>query len=784
MFKNQIITAFRNLKRHKIFSAINILGLAGSMAVFIMITIYVRLIAGTDKFHENAENIYRLERENIHNMAAPIGPHLTEKFSQIESFLRLDESPLTSNLFQYNEKTIKVDDVWYADSTFFTSLSFPLVSGSKGRVLSDPDAIVLSEKAARRIFGNENPIGKSLTYNNLYTLKVTGVMENIPSNSSIQADAILPFDFHKTLNNDPLILESFTRWNYNLLLTINQHADIEQLTKSVNKEVAELVLKNIDIPKGQEPELILTPLTDIYFNTYTNHDSFQHGSRSNITIAIGVSIIILLLAIINFTNLSTAQATYRAKEIGIRKTLGAGKSTIIRQHLVECIITAYISIFIAAILVEQFIHVFSSMVNIELTFNLLNAFNLTTITLGPIALGILAGSYPAFFVSSFSPKAILSGEQTGGKKGTAFRKALIAIQFVSAATLIIFTLHVNRQVNHLINKDLGINKENRLFIETSPEMLKNRDAFLNELWTNPNIINASMHASPLGIINEGWGMSYKDKNMNYRVQLADSNYISTLGAKIIQGRNFRAHEPSDSAYEVLINQRAVEKYNLENPIGITIPFMQNIKLRIVGIVNDFHYESLHKPIEPLMIVNRIFPNLITINYTHGKTQETIRSVEQLWEKFSPNSPLSYEILSDDLAKLYAEEARLKRLFQGFTIVAIFIACIGLFGLATYDIGKRIREIGIRKVLGSTSTEVVRLLVWDSLKMVVLSMLIAFPVSYWLISKWLQGFITPAGHSVWLYLGSGMLVMTIAILTVVYHSTKAANTNPANVLKYE
>lgn len=784
MFKNQIITALRNLKRHKIFSAINILGLAGSMAVFIMITIYVRLIAGTDKFHENAENIYRLERENIHNMAAPIGPHITEKFSDIKSFIRLDESPLTSNLFKYNEKTIKIDDVWYADSTFFTSLSFPLVSGSKGRVLSDPDAIVLSEKIARRIFGKENPVGKSLTYNNLYTLKVTGVMENIPSNSSIQADAILPFDFHKTLNNDPLILESFTRWNYNLLLTINQHADIEQLTKSINKEVVELVLKNIDIPKGQEPELILTPLTDIYFNTYTNHDSFQHGSRSNITIAIGVSIIILLLAIINFTNLSTAQATYRAKEIGIRKTLGAGKSTIIRQHLVECIITAYISIFIAAILVEQLIHVFSSMVNIELTFNILNSFNLITIILGPIILGILAGSYPAFFVSSFSPKAILSGEQTGGKKGTAFRKALIAIQFVSAATLIIFTLHVNKQVNHLINKDLGINKEHRLFIETSPEMLKNRDAFLNELWTNPNIINASMHASPLGIINEGWGMSYKDKNMNYRVQLADSNYISTLGAKIIQGRNFRAHEPSDSAYEVLINQRAVEKYNLENPIGITIPFMQNVTLRIVGIINNFHYESLHKPIEPLMIVNRIFPNLITINYTPGKTQETIRSVEQLWEEFSPNSPLTYEILSDDLAKLYSEEARLKRLFQGFTIVAIFIACIGLFGLATYDIGKRIREIGIRKVLGSTSTEVVRLLVWDSLKMVVLSMLIAFPVSYWLISKWLQGFITPAGHSVLLYLGAGMIVTAIATLTVVYHSTKAANTNPANVLKYE
>lgn len=784
MIKNQIISAFRNLKRHSVFSAINILGLAGSMAVFILVNLYVRMIAGTDKFHENYQRIYRLEREQVHNMAAPIGPYLKEQFPEVEEYIRAAKTQFSSGLYTYGEKTIKLDDVWLADSTFFNVFTFPLTIGEPEQVLKKTNGIVLAESAAKKLFGDEDPIGKSVTASAKFVLEVTGVMKDFPANSSIQADAIIPFKYYTVMRNNPKALDNFYQWNYNTLLLLKPGVNVTQLAQKLNPDLNAFIRKNIQVPKDEVVEFLLTPLTDIYFNIYKNDDDFTHGSRSNISIAIGVSLIILLLAIINFTNLSTAQATYRTKEIGVRKTVGASKTNLIKQHLLESIVTAYISIIIAVLLVEQLIHIFSSMVNISLNFEVFDPLNLATILLGPLVLGILAGSYPAFYISSFSPNVILSGGKANIQKGESFRKVLTTFQFLASIVLIAFTLHVNRQVNHLNNRDLGINKENRIFIEVSHDINKNLAVFKNELLSNPDIISASYHASPIGNVNEGWSMDYKGQEVSFSVQLADSSYFKTLDIGILQGRTFKDYEPADSVYEVIINKHAANLYQLTEPIGITFHFLQNSTLRVVGVMEDFHFETLHKPIGPLMIVNRPFANLLTINYLPNKTQETIQYIQKLWQKHSPNTPLTYNILADDLTKLYAEEARLKRLFQGFTIVAIFIACIGLFGLATFSIGKRIKEIGIRKVLGSTSLKVTTLLVWQFCKIVLLSMAIAIPIAWWLITQWLQNFITPAGHSVWLYLGSGAIVMLIALLTVIYHSTKAANTNPAKVLKYE
>lgn len=754
------------------------------MAVFIMITLYVRLIAGTDKFHENHDRIFRIEREQIHNMAAPIGPYLKEQFPEVDEYIRASKTKFSSGLYTHKDKTIKLENVWLVDSSFFKVFSFPLLVGSPNRVLTKPDGIVLSESAAKRFFGDKNPIGLSLTTSSRLTLEVTGIMSDFPENSSIQADAIIPFDFYRIMRNDPKALDNFYQWNYNTLLLLKPGIDIESFKNKMNNDLNVFIRKNIQLPKDEKVEFILTPYAEIYFNTYKNDDDFKHGSRSNITIAIGVSLIILLLAIINFTNLSSSQASYRTREIGIRKTVGASKAKLIVQHLTESIITAYISILIAVILVEQLLHLFSSMVNVTLNFSIFDKFNLLIILIGPLVMGILAGSYPAFYVSSFSPKVILSGGSNNTQTGGGFRKFLTTFQFFASIVLIVFTLHVNKQVKYLNNRDLGISKENRIFVETSPGITKNREVFTNELQSNPIILSASFHASPIGNFNEGWNMAYEGKDFNFRVQLADSSYFKTLGIEILMGRTFKNHEPSDSVYEVIINKHAIDLYGLNEPLGITLNFLQNTTLRVVGVMEDFHFESLHKPIGPLMIVNRVFTNLITINHMPGKTQETIQYIEKLWQKYSPNTPLTYSILSDDISKLYAEEARLKSLFQGFTAVAIFIACIGLFGLATFSIGKRVKEIGIRKVLGSSTKGVVVYLVWQFLRIILISMLISFPISWWLITKWLQNFITPAGHSVWLYIGSGTLVMGIALATVIYHSIRAANTNPASVLKYE
>ncbi len=784
MLKKTLIVALRNLKRHKVFSAINILGLAGSMAVFIMISLYVRLISGTDKFHENATRIFRIERPQIHNMAAPVGPFLKNQYPEVESFIRISNSPLKGGFMKVDTKNIKVENVWLADSSFFSSFTFPLVSGLPSNVLSNPDMIVLSETTAKRLFGNENPVGKSVVYENKFPLQVSGVMKDFPVNSSIQADAIVPFDFHKTIYNNPSALDNFYQWNYHTYLLLKPNVNTETFTAKMNVDLLALIKRNIDIPENEKIDFILTPLPNIYFNTYKNNDRLLHGKRSNITIALGVSLIILLLAIINFTNLSTAQATYRTKEIGIKKTLGATRLSIVKQHLFESILTAYISILIAVLIVEQLLHVMTTLVNVKLHFHILDTYNLSVIILGPLLLGILAGSYPAFYVSKFSPKTILSGSETGGEKGGVFRKFLTITQFAAATILIIFTLHVNRQVNYLNNRDLGIDKENKLVLETSPEMLTHTESFMNDLRTNPNIISATLHASPIGTITEGWSMMANGQDVSFKVQLADSNYCKTLGLNILEGKTFKNHQSTDSVFEVLINKQAVEVYKFDEPVGMEMDFVNNMKLRIVGVVSDYHFESLHKPIEPLMIVNRTRPHLITVNYIPNKTKETISFVEKLWENYSPNSPLTYRILKDDLKELYTEEARLKSLFQGFTFISIFIACIGLFGLSAFSISKRTREIGIRKVLGSSSAGVTRFIVWQFLRMILVSTIIAFPVSWWIVSRWLQNFITPIGQSIGIFIFSGALVCIIALLTIIYHSIKAANTNPASILKYE
>lgn len=784
MILNYIRFAIRNLLRHKIFSTINILGLAGSMGVFILITLYVKIIGGTDMFHENHERLFRIEREKVHNMAAPIGPFLKNQYPEVQEYIRAAKTQFSSGLYTHLEKTIRLENVWLVDSTFITSLTFPLKDGNPQMALSNPNSVILTEEAAKKIFGNENPIGKSIESGSKHSLQVTGILKSIPVNSSMKIDALIPFDFYKVMRNDPKALDNFYQWNYNTFLLLKPGVNIDQFEKKMSEDLNTFIRKNIELPKDEKVDFILTPFTEIYFNTYNNDDDFVHGSRSNITIAIGVSLIILLLAIINFTNLSTAQATYRTKEIGIRKTVGAKRVSLIKQHLTESIITAYFSIFIAIIFVEQLVPLFSSLVKVDLNFDILNSFNLTVILLGPIVLGTIAGIYPAFYISSLSPNAILSGAKTGGQKGGTFRKILISLQFLASVVLITFTLHVNRQVNYLNNRDLGFDKKNKLFIETSPDLLRNSEVFLNDLKKNPDILSTSFHASPIGNFNEGWGMDYKGTDVHFRVQLADSAYFNTLGIEILQGRSFKNYEPTDSVYEVVINKHAVDLYNIEEPIGMTLHFLQNRTLRVVGVMDNFHFETLHKPIGPLMIVNRAFRNLMTISYLPNKTQETIRFVEDLWQKYSPNTPLTYNILEDDLTKLYSEEARLKRLFKGFTFVAIFIACIGLFGLATFSIGKRLKEIGIRKVLGSSNSGVVAYLVWQFIKIIIISMIISIPLSWFLITKWMQNFITPAGHSVGLYILSSALVIAVALVTVIYHSVKASNTNPVDILKYE
>lgn len=783
MLKNYLKIAVRNLVRYKWFSAITILGLTGSTAVFILISLYVRLVANTDAFHENANRLFRLERDQIHNTAGTIGPYLQNRIPEIETTVRFNDCP-AQTLLTFNNKTIKYDHFWMADSTFFKVFSFELLKGMPNEVLRNPDQIVLSESAAKRLFGDENPIGKQVLLENKFSLKVSGILKEVPANSSIQIEAVIPFDYHKTIYNNPQILEQFGRWNYQTYILLKPNSNKEKVVAAINKDLADLIEEKFNKRPDEGARFFLTPITDIYFNSYISEDYMLHGKRSNLSIAAIVSVVILLLAIINFINLSTAKATQRAREIGIRKTVGAHKHSLIFQLMLESIAICYLAVILSILLVEQLIPFFSSLVKLPIFFNLLDPINLAIITMGPIVLGFVAGIYPAFYLSSFSAKRILSGEQTKGSKGEAFRKALIVTQFTAAVTLIVFTLHVKSQVSYMCNYNLGFDKNHKIVLELSPELRENKEPFLNELMANPIVESASYHSFPIGNLDEKWGLDYNGEEINLRVMSADTNYINTMGIELLEGRNISSYEPSDSVYEVLINEKAIRTYNLENPVGITIKSWTQKKIRVVGVIRDYHYETLNKELEPQIIINMLWPRFITINYHKGQSKDAIALIETLWQKHSPNFPLSYSEMSDRLERLYQEEARLNRIFQSFTYVAIFIAAIGLFGLAIYSINRRIKEIGIRKVTGASSGQVVTMLVWMFAKMVALSIIIAWPIAWYVTQRWMENFYTPAGHSITLYLLAAGMAMAIAVLTVLFQAINAANTNPATVLKAE
>ena len=783
MIRNFFITAFRFFIRHRLFTFMNVLGLAVSIALFIIISLYVGTVLQTDRFHENADRIYRLERPQIHNIAGPFGPFILEHFPEVKNYVRMCEGTIPSRLLGYEQKHIKLEHLWLADRSFFDMFSFPLEATS-GNVFEAPDRIVISRSVAEKLFGTENPVGKQVMVDNRYSLQVDGVMEDPPVNSSIRADAVIPMQYITTLFNDPQWLESFMRWNYNMLLQLKPGTDPEALVDKINGELYDFLSRNMDIPENEKPEFILTPLDQIYFNSYVSYDGFQHGNKAHVYVAMGIALVILLLAVVNFVNLSTAQSTERTLDIGLRKTLGASGRHLMIQHLAESVLITFLSTLLALALVNLAMPFFSSLVRMELSLWPVRPWGVVLLVAGPVMLGVLAGLYPAFYLRRFPPLRIMSTGETPGSGGAIFRKVLILMQFTAAIALIIFTLHVEKQVRYMNSRDLGFSRENKFVLETSPALKENRSAFLHELYSHPGVVAASFHGYPVGRIDEKWSMENGEMYVSFRVQSADSAYLRAMGLTLLEGRNFGNHEPADSAYEVILNRKAVEMFSLEEPLGLAFTFFNNNRFRVVGVVDDFHFESLHKPVEPLMIINRVGTSYVTVRCHEHAENEVRGLLEDLWQKYSPGYPMICQSMDMRLRRLYRDEGRLKNIASGFSAFSLFIACIGMFGLSLFHIGKRIREVGIRKALGASSAGIIRLFTWQFGKLVAVSALLAFPLSYWLISRWMQNFITPAGQSWVLYALAGGLSVVVALLTVMVRSVQAAGTNPAEVLRDE
>jgi putative ABC transport system permease protein len=785
MFKNYLKIALRNIKRHKGYSLINIVGLAVGMACCILILLWVQDELSYDRFHENADDIYRVIQDinfTDHSTTwaitqGPLGPSLKEDYPEIINAVRI-----TGRGFRlaYNEKSYD-EGVGMADGSIFEMFTFPLVKGDAATALSDPLSIVLTEEMAAKYFGDEDPIGKTIKADNQWDFQVTGVMKNIPSNSHLQFDFLIPFIFGRELNY------TVDRWGnsqFRTYVQIQTGVPVQEVIQKISGHLFEKPTIEKDA------RLNLQPLTRIHLYSNYEFDS-AHGDITYVTLFSIVAFFILLIACINFMNLATARSGNRAKEVGMRKVAGAHKTDIIKQFYGESILLAFIALLFAVIFVWLLLPAFNNLAAKELSMNITG--NLS-ILLGLLCIamltGIISGSYPALFLSTFQPVMVLKGLRLSGSKGSVFRKILVVFQFSLTILLIICTTGVYNQINYMQNKKLGYNKEHMIYFGMRGDMREKFDSVKNELLQNPNIlgVTASSNVPTYGYTfsNSLWRWEGQSPNEEIlmRAVFIDVDYFKTFGMEIAEGRSFSKEFPTDATEAIMVNEEAVKAMGMEFPIGQRLSIGDN-NFKIIGIVKNYHFRSLRQEIDPLILIYS--PENSRALFARLKSEQipqTIGYIENAWKKFAPGYPFNYRFLDEALDGLYRSEQRIGTLFRYFSILAILISCLGLLGLASFMAEQRTKEIGIRKVLGATASNIVTLLSKEFTKWVIVANLIAWPIAYFALDKWLQSYAYKTNVVLWSFVLSGALALLIALATVSYQSIKAALANPVDSLRYE
>ncbi len=790
MFRNYMKIAFRNILKHKGFSSINIFGLALGMTCCILILLWVQDELSYDKFHENAGEIYRVveHQQSGQGEIFPIAPTpwplaaaLKKDYSEVVNSTRFRN--LGRSLIRYEEKSFYEDGFAGADPSFLEIFTFPLVKGDPGTALSNPNTVVITESKAKVYFGNEDPMGKTISRNNGMEFTVTGVARDVPNSSHVNFDFLVPFE--------PTLKElgwsdSWHNNSYYTYLLLQKNINIETFAENIEGYLARR-------DEGTITTFKLQQLKDIHLYSYFAIDYEGHSEDISVYVYVFslVAIFILLIACINFMNLSTARSAKRAKEVGMRKVVGARRSDLIKQFYGESILLSVIALFISVISVYLLLPVFNNLTAKNLTLNfadnipaVLGLIGITLVT------GIIAGSYPALVQSSFQPVRVIKGSLGGNgarSAGSLFRKILVVTQFVLSIVLIIGTLIVYDQINFMLNKELGYEKDHMIYFRKRGELWDKYDAMKEEMLKNPNIINVTSCSDvPTFTLASFWGSRWEGMNEGDNLLLhhfsVDQDYIKTFKMEIVDGRDFSNEFTTDTSNVFILNESAVKAMNLEDPVGKNFR-MWGMEGPIIGVVKDFHYKSLHEKIEPLVLrinVNRyIFARINSKNIS-----ETISSIENSYNRFNPEYPLEYNFLDESIGQLYRSEERTGTLFNYFTFLAIFISCLGLFGLVAYMAQQRTKEIGVRKVLGASIPNIVVLLSKEYLILVVLANIIAWPAAWYLMNMWLDSFASRTTIGPGLFILSGLLAVVIAVLTVSYQAVKAAGTNPTTALKYE
>ncbi len=793
MFKNYLKITLRNLKKNKGYSFINISGLAIGMACCVLILIWVKDELSFDRFHANAGAIYRVTEHQYDSSGDyfpvavtpwPLAEALKDDLPEITESARL--RIVSGGLISYKDKKFYETDFVAVDPSFLKMFSFPLIKGDLSTALTEPHTVLITQETAARYFGDEDPLGKVLTFHNVYDLKVTGLLEDVPHNSHIKFDFLVPFtstlrDFGWT--------ETWWTNNYTTYVQLVDNASLQQVSEKVSP-----YLKKID--PETEVKLILQPLTDIHLRSDYAIDLY--GSTEDKAIYVYafsvIALFVLLIACINFMNLSTARSEKRSKEVGLRKVVGASRNNIIAQFYGESLFMTILAFFAALVLVYLFLPAFNNVSGKQLTLESLKEPVFLLGLLGIMLItGLASGSYPAFVQSSFKPVDSIKGLglKISPKSGkSTLRRTLVVIQFTLSVILIVGTAVVYQQVRHMLNEELGYKKESIVYFVKRSNLRTQYDAFKSELLRDSNIVGVTTSSdAPTYSVHSTGGFWWEGKNPDTHFLIhqfsVDHDYIKTFDMHIIAGRDFSREFPADaSTQSFIVNETAVKAMGLENPVGTMFQLYDN-KGQIVGVVQDFHYKSLQTAIEPLVL--RIEPDrdsYVFVKFRSEQVQEALASIRSVYDSFNPDFPLEYSFLDEKIDQLYDSEQKTKNIFNYFTLIAIFISCLGLYGLAAYMAQQKTKEIGIRKVLGASVMNIMTGLSKEFVLLICLANAIAWPAAYYVMHRWLQHFASRTGLSMWTFILSGLAALSIALLTIFYQSIKAATANPIKSLRYE
>jgi putative ABC transport system permease protein len=803
MFENYLRSLFRNIIRSKFYTALNIAGLAAGLATAFFILIYVQDETGYDKHYLHYNRIYRIEADiavkGDHNLYAtvpfPFGPAMKTEMPEISQMTRIDPFPTT--LFRYKENEYYENNFCLADSTVFDVFSNDFIYGNPASSLTEPNSIVLTQKTAEKYFSDKNPVGEILTSGYDETFKVTGVIEDLPGNTHLKFDAIVSMSTYPETYNNSKPSRFWKIGTYTYLL-LNEKASIEDVQNKF-PEFYNKYMKTLGDQFNLSFTLMTTPLHETHFRQGLGAER-PSGNKSYILIFSVVAIFILAIAAINYMNMTTARSANRAKEVGIRKVLGADKSQLIRQFIGESIILSLIalaiSFLIVLLLMPDFNNFTGKMLTLSPTDNPFIYFEMIVITL---FIGLVSGSYPAFYLSSFQPAAVLKGSVSkSGRKSGRFRRLLVIIQFFIAIFMITGTLVVSAQLHFLRNKDIGFSKENVILMEITDETISPKiDAFKEELLQNTDIVAVSNSTGIPGVMNLIHTMRIEQKTgMDERGILwaqTDYDFAKALQLQFVRGRDFDENMGTDALEAVIINETAADDFGWEgDALGKKIHFgfgqdkTGGRMMKVIGVVKDFHFKSLHNKIEPLIFFLHEKPGYYLIcRVNPGTLDGSLHFIEQKWNSFGAKQPFNYKLLTESMDEMYTAEDKIAVLISLTTFITIFIALLGLLGLSSFIAEQKTKEVGLRKVHGATITDILLLLYKDFARLILIAFIVAVPVAWWRLSIWLEStFIYYREPQWYLFLISGIIAFVIGLGTISFYIIRVASKNPVEAIKYE